>query len=163
MSSTSGTGSTSPRSDAPQDQEERSAGPLAWTVTTQEVIGLLGRKWAIPLLRELASGTKRRFQLHHAIKGVTPKILTDTLRFLERDGVIERVLHDDGHGSKSIAYQLTDLGRSLGDPLAALYRWGREHLGDVHQSRAQTDELWTGADDRSGGVAPLDDPESPLK
>ncbi|MDP9336301.1 MAG: winged helix-turn-helix transcriptional regulator, partial [Actinomycetota bacterium] len=64
------------------------AGVLAWTIATQEVVGILGRKWVIPVVRELASGTKRRFQLHHAISSVTPKVLTDTLRFLERDGVI---------------------------------------------------------------------------
>jgi DNA-binding HxlR family transcriptional regulator len=139
------------------------AGSLAWTITTQEVLGMVGRKWVIPVLRELASGTKRRFQLHHAIKGVTPKVLTDTLRFLERDGVIERVLHDDGHGSKSIAYQLTELGESLARPLTALYRWGRDHLHEVHRSQAETDALWSTPDERRSTRAVGEDPESPLK
>jgi DNA-binding HxlR family transcriptional regulator len=93
-------------------------------------------------MRELASGTRRRFQLHHAIKGVTPKVLTDTLRSLERDGVIERVLHDDGRGAKSIAYQLTELGRSLGTPVTAIHRWAHEHLDEVHRSRQDVDWLW---------------------
>ena len=103
---------------------------------------MLGRKWVVPVMRELASGTRRRFQLHHGIKGVTPKVLTDTLRSLERDGVIERVLHDDGHGAKSIAYQLTELGRSLGTPVTAIHRWGHEHLDEVHRSRQYVDSLW---------------------
>src|SRR5690554_2053440 len=128
----------SPRS-PPRDEANGSAvpttpaGKLAWTVTVQEVLGLLRRRWVIPVLRELASGTKRRFQLQHAIRGVTPKVLTDTLRFLERDGIVERVLHDDGHGSKSIAYRLTDLGRSLGGPIESLFDWGRTHLDEVHR------------------------------
>jgi DNA-binding HxlR family transcriptional regulator len=117
------------------------AGSLAWTIVTQEVLSILGRKWAVPVVRELASGTKRRFQLSHSIKGVTPKVLTETLRFLERDGVIERVLHDDGRGSKSIAYQLTRLGRTLATPVDALYQWGREHLDEVHRARQQHDTV----------------------
>jgi DNA-binding HxlR family transcriptional regulator len=118
------------------------AGSLAWSVATQEVVAILGRKWVVPVMRELASGTRRRFQLHHAIKGVTPKVLTDTLRSLERDGVIERVLHDDGRGAKSIAYQLTELGRSLGTPVTAIHRWADEHLDEVHRARQDVDSLW---------------------
>ena len=138
-------------------------GPLAWTIATQEVVAILGRKWVISVVRELASGTKRRFQLTHAIKGVTPKVLTETLRFLERDGVIERVLHDEGHGSKSIAYQLTDLGRSLANPLTAIYRWGRAHLDEVHRSRQETDALWAEEVVLPGTRDPLEVPENPLK
>ena len=139
------------------------AGTLAWTITTQEVVALLGRKWVVPIVRELTTGTKRRFQLHNAIRTVSTKVLTDTLRFLERDGMIERVLHEDGHGSKSIVYQLTDLGRSLADPVTALYQWGREHLDEVHRSQQETDALW--ADDKvpPGARAVVGVPESPLQ
>ena len=113
----------------------------SWTIVTQEVLAILGRKWVVSVVRELISGTKRRFQLAQSIKGVTPKVLTETLRFLERDGVVERVLHDDGRGSKSIAYQLTRLGETLATPVDALYRWGREHLDDVHYARQQNDAV----------------------
>jgi DNA-binding HxlR family transcriptional regulator len=138
-------------------------GSLAWTITTQEVVALLGRKWVVPVVRELASGTKRRFQLHNAIRSVTPKVLTETLRFLERDGVIERVLHDDGRGSKSIAYQLTELGRSLADPVTALYLWGRDHLDEVHRSQRETDALWAAEEIPPGARATVEVPESPLQ
>jgi DNA-binding HxlR family transcriptional regulator len=141
----------------------RPAGSLAWTIATQEVVAMLGRKWVVPVMRELATGTKRRFQLHHAIKGVAPKVLTDTLRFLERDGVIERVLHDDGHGSKSIAYQLTDLGGSLAVPVAAIYRWGREHLDEVHRSQQETDALWTAGEAPPGSRDAVEVPETSLQ
>ena len=138
-------------------------GPLAWTITTQEVVAILGRKWVIPVARELASGTKRRFQLHNAIRDVAPKVLTDTLRFLERDGVLERVLQDDGNGSKSIAYQLTDLGRSLANPLTAIHRWGREHLDEVHRSQRETDALWADEVVLPGARDALDVPKSSLQ
>lgn len=139
------------------------AASLTWTVTTQQVVALIGRKWVIPVLRELASGTKRHFQMQYAIKGVTAKVLTDTLRFLERDGVVERVLHDEGRGSKSVAYRLTDMGRSLAEPLTALYRWGREHLEEVHQVQADTDARWTSAEDHPSTRAPAEEPKNPLK
>jgi DNA-binding HxlR family transcriptional regulator len=126
---------------APTADVVADAGTLAWTIVTQEVLAILGRKWVVSVVRELISGTKRRFQLAQSIKGVTPKVLTETLRFLERDGVIERVLHDDGRGSKSIAYQLTRLGETLATPVDALYRWGREHLDDVHYARQQNDAV----------------------
>ncbi len=153
-----GGGGDDPDSDIPGSE-----GSLAWTIATQEVVAILGRKWVISVVRELASGTKRRFQLTHAIKGVAPKVLTETLRFLERDGVIERVLHDEGHGSKSIGYQLTDLGRTLASPLTAIYRWGREHLDEVHQSQHETDALWASEVVLPSARDSLDVPESPLK
>ena len=149
--------------DDPDSDIPGSEGSLAWTIATQEVVAILGRKWVISVVRELASGTKRRFQLNHAIKGVAPKVLTETLRFLERDGVVERVLHDEGHGSKSIGYQLTDLGQSLANPLTAIYRWGREHLDDVHRSRQETDALWAEEVVLPGARDTLEVPEIPLK
>nr|MDP9335954.1 winged helix-turn-helix transcriptional regulator [Actinomycetota bacterium] len=90
-------------------------------------------------------------------------VLTDTLRFLERDGVIERVLHDGEHGSKSIAYQLTDLGQSLADPVTALYRWGQEHLDEVHRSQQETDALWALDVALPGARAVVEVSESPLQ
>jgi DNA-binding HxlR family transcriptional regulator len=149
--------------DDPDSDIPGSEGSLAWTIATQEVVAILGRKWVISIVRELAPGTKRRFQLTHAIKGVAPKVLTETLRFLERDGVVERVLHDEGRGSKSIGYQLTDLGRSLANPLTAIYRWGREHLDDVHRSRQETDALWAEEMVLPGARDIVEVPEIPLK
>lgn len=121
------------------------------------------RKWVLPVVRELESGTLRLFQLRNGIRGVTPKVLTDTLRFLERDGVIERVLHDDGRGSKSVAYQLTDLGRSLAGPVNEIYRWGRDHLDEVHRCRQDTDTMWGGGAVPQGARGNVEVPKNPLK
>jgi DNA-binding HxlR family transcriptional regulator len=81
----------------------------------------------VSIFLELLDGPRRHFQLLRAID-VQPKVLRDTLRFLEDDRVVERVLHDDDVGGKSVAYQLTDLGRSLVVPMGALFDWGRDHL-----------------------------------
>jgi DNA-binding HxlR family transcriptional regulator len=139
-SSETGQSLSPPADDAAPDLAD-GAGSLGWKIVTQEVVAILSRKWVIPVVRALASGAKRRFQLAQSIKGVTPKVLTETLRLLERDGVIDRVLYDDRRGSKSVAYQLTDLGRTLWAPIEELHRWGREHLDEVHSARQQHDDI----------------------
>jgi DNA-binding HxlR family transcriptional regulator len=133
------------------------------TVTTQEVVAMLGRKWVLPVVRELGGGSQRHFQLRNRVKGVSPKVLTETLRFLERNGVIAQVLHHDGHGAASVAYQLTDLGRSLDTPVDAIYRWGRDHLGEVERSRHNIDALWAGGEIPRGARGKLEVPKNPLK
>jgi DNA-binding HxlR family transcriptional regulator len=102
--------------------------PAEWAGTIQRVLALVGRKWAVSIFLELLDGPRRHFQLLRAIDGLQSKVLRDNLRFLEDDGVVERVLHDDDAGGKSVAYQLTDLGRSLLVPMGAIFAWGRDHL-----------------------------------
>ena len=106
-----------------------------WSATTQEVLGLVGRKWVVAIVRGLLNGPRRHFQLECEISGVQPRVLRDTLRSLERDGLVERILCDDEHGGKCIAYQLTRLGASLTVLLTTVFDWGVEHLDEVRASR----------------------------
>lgn len=85
-------------------------------------IGLVGGRWTLPVLTELAAGGRRYLDLHEALDGVSHKVLTDTLRHAERDGLISRHL-DAGRTDTATLYALTDLGRSLDEPLGALDRW----------------------------------------
>jgi len=124
---------------------------------------MLGRKWVLPVVRELGAGAQRHFQLRNRVKGVSPKVLTETLRFLERNGVIAQVLHHDGYGATSVAYQLTDLGRSLETPVGAIYRWGRDHLDEVERSRQDVDALWAGRETPRGARVKVEVPKNPLK
>jgi DNA-binding HxlR family transcriptional regulator len=101
-----------------------------WGTTVNHVLSVVGRKWIVSILVELLDGPRRHFQLRRGIHGVQSKVLRDNLRFLEEVGLVESVLHNDDVGGKSIAYQLTDLGRSLLVPLGALFAWGRDHLED---------------------------------
>jgi len=105
----------------------------------QEVVALLARKWVLPILRELSKNPMRYTQLVHAIDGIRPKILTDTLRSLERHGAVQRVLFKDPYGNLGIGYQLTALGRTLSVPLRSLHAWGSEHLDEVHRAQGETD------------------------
>lgn len=121
--------------DTPGDSRGAAASGILWTVTAQEVLALIGRKWTVSILRVLQCGPRRFFQVRAGIGGIQPKVLRENLRALERDGILERVLHDDGSGSKGIAYELTHVGYSLLDLLTTVHAWGHEHLDDVHASR----------------------------
>lgn len=124
-----------PGVDARRAPRGSAAAGILWTVTAQEVLALIGRKWTVSILRVLQYGPRRFFQVRASIGGIQPKVLRENLRALERDGVLERVLHDDGAGSKGIAYELTHLGCSLLDLLTTVHEWGHEHLDEVHACR----------------------------
>ena len=85
-------------------------------------IGLVGGRWTLTVLAELAAGGRRYQDLHDALDGISRKVLTDTLRRAERDGLISRHV-DAGRMDTATLYVLTDLGRSLDEPLGALGRW----------------------------------------
>ena len=74
------------------------------------------------MLAELADHGRRYQDLHDSLQGISHKVLTDTLRRAERDGLISRTL-DTGRVDTSTLYELTALGRSLDEPLAALGQW----------------------------------------
>lgn len=86
------------------------------------LVGLIGGRWTLAVLGELAAGGHRYQDLHDALDGISHKVLTDTLRRAERDGLIGRHLDSERKGTAAL-YELTDLGRSLDEPLAALGRW----------------------------------------
>jgi DNA-binding HxlR family transcriptional regulator len=85
-------------------------------------VELIGGRWALILLAELGAGGRRYQDLHDGLEGISHKVLTETLRRAERDGLIRRYL-DPGRTGTANLYELTDLGRSLEEPLAALARW----------------------------------------
>ena len=86
------------------------------------LVRLIGGRWTLAVLAELDAGGLRYLDLHDALDGISPKVLTATLRRAERDGLIRRHL-DSGRMGTAALYELTDLGRSLDEPLAALGRW----------------------------------------
>lgn len=86
------------------------------------LVHLVSGRWTLAVLGELANGGRRYQDLHDAFDGIAHKVLTDTLRRGERDGLITRHL-DAEHIETTTLYELTDLGRSLDEPLAAFDRW----------------------------------------
>jgi DNA-binding HxlR family transcriptional regulator len=100
----------------------------------ERVVALLGGRWTLPLLWELTSGGRRYQDLHDALDGISHKVLTDILRRAESDGLVTRDV-DPSRIETTNLYLLTDLGRSLDEPLAALGRWAELNWPKVEAAR----------------------------
>ena len=99
-----------------------------------DVIGRVADKWTMLILEELTEGGTMRFSaIGRAVPGISQKMLTQTLRGLERDGLVTRTVHPEV--PVRVEYALTDAGRTLLGPLTALQAWAIEHLGDVSASQ----------------------------
>ena len=101
---------------------------------TNAALALFGAKWKVDVLYLLAAGVRRRYVLHDHLL-VSKRVLTEVLRSLERDGLVQR--HVRGDGPLRVDYTLTPLGRSLTAPLFALYEWANEHAEHVSSARQQ--------------------------
>jgi DNA-binding HxlR family transcriptional regulator len=86
----------------------------------------------------LSGGPLRFGVLRQRVDGISGKVLTDTLRDLERDGIVERIAYAEM--PPRVEYELTALGRTLCEPLTALGRWAEEHIEDVVRARTQYDD-----------------------
>lgn len=111
-----------------------------WTVfsarcPSRQSLARIANKWTAMIVILLHEKPLRFGELHRGVDGITKKVLTDTLRALERDGMIARAPHDDGY----TRYELTDLGRSLHDPLRALQVWAESHVDEVLRSQDRYD------------------------
>lgn len=100
----------------------------------KRVISLLDGRWTLAVLAELQKGGRRYHELDDSLDGVSHKVLTDTLRRAERDGLIARHL-DPSRLDTATLYRLTDLGRSLKDSLAVLERWAEANWLGVEAAR----------------------------
>jgi DNA-binding HxlR family transcriptional regulator len=103
------------------------------------LVRLIMGRWTLNVLAELSEGGRRYQDLHDALGGVSHKVLTDTLRRAERDGLVMRHV-DAGRVETATLYRLTDLGRSLDEPLAALDRWTASHWDQVEAARQHWNE-----------------------
>jgi len=93
----------------------------------------IGDKWTGKLIRCLEPGPRRFSELQVPLRGITPKVLTETLRAMERDGLVERTAYAEI--PPRVEYELTALGRSLREPMAACCEWSAAHLPDVLDAR----------------------------
>lgn len=101
------------------------------------VVDIVFSRWTTPILWTLHEHGRQRFvELERRIAAITPKVLTQRLRQLERDGLIARAYHAEV--PPRVEYQITDLGRSLAPVFAALGTWAG-NLDKVEQARADYD------------------------
>ncbi|TQM43252.1 winged helix-turn-helix transcriptional regulator [Pseudonocardia cypriaca] len=101
------------------------------------VLGRIGDKWTVLVIARLGDGPLRYGELQRAVTGISQRMLTLTVRALERDGLVSRTVHPSI--PPRVEYALTDLGRTLLDPVLALATWAIEHRGDVEESRRRYD------------------------
>jgi DNA-binding HxlR family transcriptional regulator len=98
------------------------------------VVDLVFSRWTTPILWTLnESGLLRFAELQRRVGAVTPKVLTQRLRQLERDGLVRRHYHPEV--PPRVEYEITDLGRSLSTVFAALGEWSAAHLAEVEKAR----------------------------
>jgi DNA-binding HxlR family transcriptional regulator len=100
---------------------------------TKTVLDLLAAKWSVDVVYLLANGTRRYSEVFYEVGEISKKTLTQTLRSLERDGVIARRVYAEVPAR--VEYSLTPLGWSLTAPLMAMFEWAAEHGQDLEAAR----------------------------
>ncbi|MBB3228540.1 DNA-binding HxlR family transcriptional regulator [Luteibacter sp. Sphag1AF] len=99
-------------------------------------------KWSVLVLAVLKEGPLRFNMIKRRLEGITQKALTQTLRRLERNGIVSR--HVIPVSPIAVEYQVTALGKSLDQPFRALYEWTFLHLPEVERARQAFDERHSG-------------------
>ena len=99
------------------------------------VLDRIADKWTALTIQILAGGTMRYAALQREIGGISQKMLTQTLRSLERDGLVQRTVHPVV--PPKVEYSLTKLGRTLIEPLQGLCRWSEKHLAELEANRVR--------------------------
>src|ERR1041384_2385205 len=109
--------------------------PVCRTIST--LLSRIGDKWTVLVVTTLGEGPRRFNELRREIPSVSQRMLTLTLRNLERDGLVSRTVTPSI--PPRVDYELTELGQSLHEPLQALERWALAHVADIHEAQARYD------------------------
>ena len=104
---------------------------------TRQVLDRIGDKWTALIIGLLEEGPQRFSALQRNIGGISQKMLTQTLRNLERDGLVNRVLYAEV--PPRVEYTLTPLGETLCTPLAVIRNWAEEHIEEISAAQAAYD------------------------
>jgi DNA-binding HxlR family transcriptional regulator len=109
--------------------------PTCRTIST--LLSRIGDKWTVLVVQTLGGGSKRFNELRREIPSVSQRMLTLTLRNLERDGLVSRTVTPSI--PPRVDYELTELGQSLQKPICGLATWAMEHVDTIHQAQARFD------------------------
>ena len=109
--------------------------PVCRTIST--LLARIGDKWTVLVVVTLGEGSRRFNELRREIPSVSQRMLTLTLRNLERDGLVNRTVTPSI--PPRVDYELTDLGRSLLKPISALSQWALDNVGSIHEAQARFD------------------------
>jgi DNA-binding HxlR family transcriptional regulator len=103
----------------------------------RQVLQRVGDKWSMSVIDLLGQGTMRFSELHRSIDGITARMLTVTLRGLERDGIVTRTIHPVI--PPRVEYDLTPMGQTLLNPIGQLVAWADNHLPEISAAQAAYD------------------------
>jgi DNA-binding HxlR family transcriptional regulator len=110
---------------------------LAAACPTRQVINRIGDRWSLLVLCALEGGTLRFQQLRRAVDGVSQKMLTQTLRTLERDGLVRREIY--ASVPPRVDYSLTPVGASLSETIVGIRKWAYANMDTIESARAEFD------------------------
>ena len=102
-----------------------------------QVLARVGDKWSVLVVMQLAEGPLRFSEIKRRINGISQRMLTLTLRGLERDGLVIRTIFPTI--PPRVEYHLSDLGRSLRDPVMGLGQWALAHIAEIDAAREKFD------------------------
>jgi DNA-binding HxlR family transcriptional regulator len=121
---------------------ERATSPTC--IVVREILDRVGDKWSVLVISMLGERGLRFSEMRRAIDGISQRMLTLTLRQLERDGIVSRTVH--ATVPPRVDYALTPLGESVLEPISALMRWAAEHGTDIADARSRYDEAQLAVD-----------------
>lgn len=115
----------------------------------REILDRVGDKWSLLVISLLGERTKRFTELKREIDGISQRMLTVTLRGLERDGIVTRTVYPVV--PPRVEYSLTPMGATLMDAASTLVAWAESHLGEIDAARIDYDT-------RAGTAEPVKTP-----
>jgi len=130
-------GAPLPADGAPGDGPPAGGGSLASRCRASEVLGRVGDKWSLQVIFRLGGGARRFTDLKRSIDGISQRMLTVTLRGLERDGIVTRTMYPVV--PPRVDYALTPMGETLQEAACILIRWTQTHLDEIDTARAEYD------------------------
>ena len=119
------------RTEGPDDHSV--ARPPLTDCRARDVLHRVGDKWSVFVIDRLGQGSQRFSELRRSIEGITSRMLTVTLRGLERDGLVARTVHPVI--PPRVDYELTPMGSTLLETIQQLMDWADSHAGDIYEAR----------------------------
>ncbi|KJC64449.1 winged helix-turn-helix transcriptional regulator [Agreia bicolorata] len=103
----------------------------------RDIFTMTGDRWSMPVIRALDDGPMLFTALMQAVEGISHRMLTRTLRSLERDGLVCRTSYPES--PPRVEYELTELGETLSEPVRAFVGWTQQHQAEIEESRRRFD------------------------
>ncbi|MCL4560879.1 MAG: helix-turn-helix transcriptional regulator [Chloroflexi bacterium] len=120
---------------------------------TRKLLDLIADKWTTLIIGLLEDGPKRFSELQRGIGGISQKMLTQTLRRLERDGLVQRTIYPEV--PPRVEYRLTTLGQTLSSPIAAIQEWAETYMEEVLVAQKAYDARFSAPENEKAATAEL--------